>query len=174
MCDVFFDTCRDLLLSKFDWPFARRYKKLQLLDATNMVVPEGEYVYQLPEDCRTPWVIQKRGNDTPWCVMGSQLYCKLGNDVYLYYTAQETNPSVFTDTFVNLLSLLLAVKMGPALTQDKDLIKLITGQYGMAQAESWESDANVGDSYREHDEDPNNDTFVNPPGSEKDNSWYNR
>ena len=175
MCDVFFDICRDLLLSKFDWPFARKYVQLQQVDAGALLleVPDSEYVYQLPADCRTPRDLQKRGNDVPWRVMGDKVYCMLEEDVYLFYTSQETNFALFTDTFANLLAMLMAVRMGPALTQDKDLVKSLTAQYGLAQAEAWESDANIGDNYREYDEDPNNDTFVNPDGA-VETAWYER
>ena len=168
MCDVFFDACRDLILSKFDWPFAHRYKKLQQLSSENVAIPEGEYIYQLPEDCLVARDIQERGSDVIWCVMGDHIHCKISENVFLHYTAQETNPSMFSDTFVNILFLLLAVRIGPPISQDKALVEAINKQYVYAQADSWETDANIGTLDRGYDNTPENDTFVSPPGVEMD------
>ena len=37
-------------------------------------------------------------------------------------------------------------------------------QFNIEQANAWESDANIGEDYREPDELPENDTFVNVDG----------
>jgi len=164
MCDVFYDMSRDLLLAKFDWPFARVYASLNQVDTTSMTVPDNQYVWQLPVDCMTPRTIQQLGSKDRWRVMGDKIYCDLSDEVYLYYTKKITNPSLFTDTYVALLTLRLAVSMGPAITSDKKLVELLQTQYSIAQAESWESDANIGNDYRAYDEDPENDTFVSADG----------
>lgn len=178
MCDVFFDICRDLLLSKFDWPFARKYTLLQAVDMTDLDIPDGEYLYALPADCKVARDIGKRGNDTPWSVMADGLHCIMSESVYLFYTYKVTDSALFSDPFADLLAMQLAVKIAPAITQDKDLVKVLADQYRIVQQEAWEADANIGDSYRVHDEDPNNDTFVSPDGSESDETgtepWYNR
>jgi len=169
MCFVFFDMTRDYLLSKFDWPFARAFRKLQLLDVTSMTVPEGWYPFKLPSDCRNPRELHPPGSKDPWRIMGSVLYCKRtgigGDDAYLYYTIQNVDPSSYSDTFASLLSLGLAVRLCPSITQDKALTKALRDQFREEQRDAWESDANIGNEYREFDEDPNNDAFVNPDGS---------
>ncbi len=178
MCDVFFDICRDLLLSKFDWPFARKYAQLTALDMTDVDAPDGDYIYVLPIDCKIARDIGKRGNDTPWHIMSDGLHCTLASEVYLFYTYKVTDSAKFSDSFADLLAMLLAVKIAPAITQDKDLVKILAEMYRIAQVEAWETDANVGDGYREHDEDPVNDTFVNPNDTVSDETgtepWYNR
>ena len=170
MADVFFDFTRDYLLAKFDWPFARRFKKLQPLavQQLKMEVPAGKFAYELPADCHTPRDIHPPGSKDKWHVMGWQLYCdidpKSDRDVYLYYTCAALDPRFYSHTFNNLVALGLAVKMCPAITQDKALAGALMEQFAAEQINAWESEANIGEDYRAHDEDPNNDTFVNPDG----------
>lgn len=164
MSSNFFDSTRDYLLAKFDWPFARGFKKLNEVDMMDIDVPAGMKVYQLPNDCRTPRDLWPPGSKTPWRIAADRLYTPTTGTIYLYYTVQEVNTALFTDTFVSLLALGMAVRMAPAITQDKNLSKILYEQYQTEQLESWESDANIGEDYRSPDEDPNNDTFVYPDG----------
>lgn len=166
MCANFFDITRDYLLSKFDWPFARAYKELNALDPGSLEVdvPINVNVYQLPSDCKTPRDIDPPGSRDPWYVAKNRLYTSKTGDIFLRYTCLITDPAEFSDTFSNLLSMGLAVRLAPPLTQDKSLTKALYEQYTREQFESWESDANIGNDYRSHDEDPNNDTFVSPDG----------
>jgi hypothetical protein len=164
MCKVFYDIARDLMLSKFDWPFARKYAQLQQLDTTGLTIPTNMYVYQIPSDCKTPRTIQDLGSRDLWRVVADTIHCYISSGVYLYYTKHETNPAMFTDTFVDMVYLHLAVQMGPALTTDKKLVSLLREQYKMAQFDGWESDANIGNDYISHDDNPENDTFVNVDG----------
>jgi hypothetical protein len=162
MCDVFFDSVRDYLLAKFDWPFARSFAKLQQLDRTGVDTPTGVYAYQLPTDCITPRDIFPSGSKDWWEVMGTVLFCKKSSDVYLYYTKREISTGMFSPTFEHLLALGMAVKMGPAIIQDKTILANIANQFNADQRDCWESDANIGNSYRAYDETPDNDSFVNP------------
>lgn len=170
MADAFFDSTRDYLLSKFDWPFARRFVKLQPLDSKGMKleVPKGRFAYELPHDCHTPRDLHPPGSRDRWHIMGRVLYCDIDPDsdrkVYLYYTAAAVNTEAYSSTFCDLLALGLAVKMCPAVTQDKTLTTALAEQFTVEQVNVWESEANVGEDYRAHDEDPNNDSFVNPGG----------
>lgn len=173
MCDVFFESTKEYLLSKFDWPFACKLKKLQPVILPEDEVPYGEYGYQIPSDCKTPRDIHPRGGRDYWVVRGQVLFCKIppetdssgvraNRDVQLYYTYNNVDASQFTDTFATLLYIAMAVRMAPSLTQDKDLTRALAAQYQVEMREAWESDANIGNDYRAHDEDPNNDTFVHP------------
>jgi len=178
MADVFFDFTRDYLLAKFDWPFARKLAKIQPLDVASnkLTVPAGWYPYQLPNDCHTPRDLHPYGTDRKWHIMNDVLYCEVSPDVdedlLLYYTSKNIDVSKYSFTFNNLLSLGLAVKMCPAITQDKALTNALTEQFAVEQINAWESEANIGEDYRTHDEDPNNDSFVNPDGAYiEDDSW---
>ena len=77
-----------------------------------------------------------------------------------------TSPSSFSDAFVSLLSLAISIKIGPPITQDKKLVSELKAQYISERNEVFESEANIGNDYREYDNDPDNDSFVNPDISE--------
>ncbi len=162
MSEIFYDYARDYLLSKFDWPFARSLNKLNPIAPAVLEVPNGQFAFSLPADCITPRDMYPQGSSTWWEVIGDLLYCKQETDVYLYFTKRITDSTKFSYTFVNLMALAMAVRMGPAITQDKKLTGTLYQQFVNEQRDAWESDANVGNTYRESDEDPNNDTFVNP------------
>jgi hypothetical protein len=179
MADTFFDFTRDYLLSKFDWPFAKKYMKLQPLAASkDREDPEGWNPYQIPNDCHAPRDLAPKGSKTPWFVMGNVLYCTIPLDddgasqVYLYYTSAEIDVSKYSRTFNNLLALGLAVKMCPAITQDKALTTALGEQFGVEQVNAWEANANIGNEYREPDERPEFDSFVNPPDGDIDYGDY--
>jgi len=161
MCQTLFEPTKNLLLSKFDWPFARRYATLNQLDLTGQPIPFGSYGYQLPNNCLTPRDIYPKGSRDKWIVMGDALYT-IQTSVGLYFTAQVTDISSVSDTFAHLLAQAIAIKIAPAITQDKKLTAVLANQYKSMQSEVWESEANVGNDYREYDDDPDNDTFVNP------------
>lgn len=166
MCDVFYESVRDYLLSRYDWPFARRYLKLQPLDEDVEDTPENLHGYQLPSDCRTPRDIAPPGSRIKWQIFGTSLYCRIPPEspVYLYYTSKEIDVSTYSDTFIMILALGMASYLAPSITQDKGVAQNLTRRFEIEQREGFESDANVGNSYREPDERPENDTFVNPDG----------
>lgn len=161
MADVLFEPSRDLLLSKFDWPFARKYKELNQLDLSAEDTPWGEYGYSLPSDCITPRDIWPKGSNDSWHIIGEVLFCNQ-DAVGLFYTGRVDSAAKYSDTFADLLALRMAVKMCPAITQDKRLTAELKQQYKEETFEAWETDANIGNDYRAYDEDPNNDTFVDP------------
>lgn len=168
MAEIFFDFTRDYLLSRFDWPFARKFVKLQpLAESSDLTIPEGKTAYQLPNDCHTPRDLHPPGSKDKWYIMGDVLLCDIEPEqagVYLYYTAKTVDMNIYPHTFCNLLSLGLAVKLCAPISQDKPLQRALIEQFAAEQMNVWESEANVGEDYRAHDEDPNNDTFVYPDG----------
>ena len=162
MADVFYEPTKDYLLSRIDWSFARKFKKLNLLSLPEDEVPEGQYPYQLPNDCKVPRILTPVGGRTSWELLGDILMCDQPSNVALYYTATGTPVARFTDPFVNVLALGIAVRLAPPISQDSDLVDSLYKQFLNEQKECWESDANIGNIYREFDEDPSNDTFVAP------------
>lgn len=170
MADVFFDFTRDYLFQKFDWPFAKRFVKLQPLNAEQMKlkVPAGMFPYQLPHECHAARDLYPMGSKDPWDVMGDVLYCTVDpateQEVCLYYTALIEDVTKYSSSFSNLLALGLAVKMCAPITQDKALQQSLNEQFTVEQQNTWEANANIGNLYREYDEDPNNDSFVYPDG----------
>jgi len=161
MSDVFFNITRDYILSKFDWPFARALEPLQKLVLDDDNIPSGMFAFQLPINCKTPRSIAPVGSRTKWEVIGNTLFTDK-ESVSLYYTRNDVQAAKYSDTFVSLVALRLALLMSPSITQDKALTSALKGQYDAEQFESWESDANIGNTYSEYDNDANNDTFVSP------------
>ena len=81
-------------------------------------------------------------------------------DVSVYYTRKEVNVVMFSATFSTALSVLLAYRMCPSITQDEALTKALFEQYKMEVSEFAANDANEGNDYIPFDTDPNNDSFV--------------
>jgi len=161
MCDIFYDSAVSYLMAKFDWPFARRYKSLKQVDLDDL--PEGINAFQIPADCRTPRDINEPGSKDQWEVFGDYIYTPV-DIVNLYYTTNDVSVTRFSDTFVSILALGIAVRMGPSITQDKALVKVLYERFTGEVREAHETDANIGNTYREFNEDPNNDSFVYPDG----------
>ena len=159
MCDVFFDITRDYLLSLFDWPFARKYVKLNAI-ADPAGAPDGWSAYMLPADCMTPRNIAPLGTNTKWRQQGGWILTQASSDVYLYYTAKISNETLYSSPFSNLLILGLASRIAPAISKDKAISNTLKEEYKIAQAEMWESEANIGSEWVDHDGDPENDSFV--------------
>lgn len=158
-CKKFYDATRDYLYALFDWPFARGFKNLNELDLSAEDVPEGEQGFQLPHDCMVPRDIHPRGNPVAWTISKDRLFTKVST-VGLYYTTREEDTSLFSSPFMHILSLGIAVKLCPPITQDKELTKSLYAQFKQDLRDCQEADANIGNDYRMFDEDPDNDSFV--------------
>lgn len=175
MCKNFYDVTRDYLLARFDWPFARAFKNLKELDLSTEDVPEGEHAFQLPIDCKTPRDVHPPGSATAWRISGNRLFTHKSS-IGLYYTKKEVNPSLYSDTFSNMLAEGLAVRLCTPITQDKELAKTLFAQFRGELRDAEESDANIGNDYRTFDEDPENDSFVtgHPPTEIVIQDWVTR
>ena len=161
MCSTFYEIQRVYLISRFDWPFARKFKRLQQLDIDSDDLPLGNYAYALPNDCLTPRDIWPKGSRDFWEVFGNQLYTELSS-VALYYTTDISDPAKFSPAFVHSMWQGLAVRICAPITQNIKMTQELFNQYRLEERESWENDANIGNMYREYNEHPDNDSFVNP------------
>lgn len=159
LCDRMYDPMRDYQLTRFDWNFARKLTKLNPLEQET---PPGTYAYGLPADCRAVRELYPLGSKEWWEVLGRVFLCKRAQEVYIYYTANSISEALFPDTFAFILSLSLAIKIAPALTQDKALTRSLFEQYKMEESEVWEADANISNQYKPVDGMPEYDTFVYP------------
>lgn len=154
------------VLADVDWTFARRFKQLQE-SADSAAVPSTDlanvYTFDLPSDCLVPRELYPRGSQDQWEVYGRFLQCFKNYDdgVYLYYTTSEVTSDQYTHMFSIALAAKLASMFAPSLTQDKALTRQMVDHYLMVKGDAWHSDANIGNSYREYDNDKDNDSFVN-------------
>lgn len=160
MCDVFYESQVKYLLRIFDWSFARKFSWLNELVLNEDTKP-NEYIYQLPYDCARPIDVWPDGHRQKWKIMGNKLYTTL-EKVGLTYISNDIPTEYFTDDFIDVLSHRLAIKLCPSITQDTDLLRSLNASYDYIEAKAMESDANIGCSYLRYDNNPNNDTYVDP------------
>lgn len=122
-CRRFYDISLQRVLRDFDWPFARRYATLGLVEED----PNQEYAYsyRYPSDCvAIRKILSNLRNDT----RQSRIHFSLGNDdagqlVYtdqaeaeIRYTYLETDPDKFPPDFTIAFSYLIAYYIAPSLT----------------------------------------------------------
>jgi hypothetical protein len=174
LCQTLYPIVRDAILSVSDWSFARKTVLLQRL-ATDLV--EGP-TYQIPSDCLTPLSIWPRGQiRIQFKIAGDKIIIPVYNVVgtataltasrYLQYTRRETDTVLFSSSFVDLVALDLATRLAMPLANDLKLASALRQDLKFLRLEAEAEDANRGDDYRNADEDPENDTFVNPLGSSR-------
>lgn len=165
LCKTLLPRVRDFNLSMQDWSFARKTALLRILEDEH---PEGA-VFQIPSDCLTPLNLFPRTQfRDPWKIEGNKIIIPwlssedTDAEVYLQYTAKTTNTSLFSESFKNVLAIDLAFRMCMPLTQDAKLYGALGSSLRITRLENAAEDANRGDEYRFADEDPENDSFVNP------------
>jgi len=135
---------------------------LQPLDPDSVLVPSGVTAYAIPSDCLSIRDMYPRGSRDKWWIHGNIFFTIKSSDVYVYYTKRVTDTEAFNEPFVDLLTSKLAVKLSPSISQDKKLTDQLIKQYELDKLDCWEADSNMGNYYREPDEEPRLDTFVNP------------
>lgn len=133
-CLRWYDPSRKSTLERFDWGFARRRAALALhtVDAPDT----WGYRYQWPATCIAARYIPDPGDDdvkVPFrqenASDGSRsLLTNLGSAT-LIYTFDATDPNLFTPTFVDALSFLMAFRMAPKLTASKGKQKEMADAY---------------------------------------------
>lgn len=174
-CSVLYPMLRDYLLTRLDWPFARKLgllmplaeeqpKRIGLNVQIKTYVPDGWYAYQLPGDCAAPRDLDPPGSKEKWKLFQNAILTTQApeKEPKLYYTAFIIATSLFSMTFVNLLSLGIAARLAPIIAQDKALASNLHSQWLNEQYTVFADDANIGEEYRVPDEQPLNDPFVDP------------
>ena len=158
MCQTRFGLTRDSLLAKFDWPFARGFSKV-----SELILPVDEQMasyraYAIPGDCRTVRGLEPRSGRYSWEILGDKIMTP-AIITGVFYTRQILLVNRYSDGFVSLLALALAIRLAPALSKDRALTNSLAAQFKELQNDTWEAEANVGNTYRHKDSDPNLDTF---------------
>ena len=163
LCASLYKIVRNECLVLCDWSFASRMAKLSQ-------IVEYHYrgaVFALPEDCLTPVKLfpKSAANDLNFIIEGARLVIpgtdsesKFPIGVWLKYTREEDNTSIFTPSFSALVSLDLAVRLCMPLTQDSKLQRQLDSRLAMAKVESTTESANRGEDFIR---DQAHDTFLN-------------
>lgn len=165
LCKVFYPEVRDLLLSRHDWAFARKYVQLQEIAdyADDNALEEGYYAFALPSDCLRAIDLDPIGLKDRWELRGSAVITVLDEEVYLKYTRQVTDVGLFSSEFKNILAFEMALHLAMPLTMDKKTVEMMRQAASMAFMEGTALNANIGSEHRNPALDPVFDTFVNPP-----------
>lgn len=132
-CDLFYELCRDQVLSDFDWPFATGFAALAQM-ATNPD-PEFECCYTLPTDCLTVRrVLTPEFNTMNWpgtfyvpqqapikhrVIAGSSSRLLSVNieNAQIEYTKRIEAPGMFSAQFVSALAWKLAESIAPSISR---------------------------------------------------------
>ena len=122
-CRRFFPICRDATLEDFEWPFARRFADLALVEEDP--TDEWAYSYRYPTNAITiRRILSGVRNDTlqsrvPYEIVnddaGKLIYTDL-DDASIEYTYRVTNSEHFSPAFVIAMSYRLAHMIAPRLT----------------------------------------------------------
>lgn len=159
VCKVQYAPLRDLLISQYDWSFARKFATLRAavdVDSTNFGV-----AYDIPADCLRPLDILPEGTNQRWEIAGSYLYTPVTEPI-LRYTAKGIGTGMYTASFIDALASELAFRIAPAIRQNDRIEAGFAQKAKLALLLAQEEDAGRGSEYRASDGDPNNDSFVDP------------
>lgn len=120
-CNAFYDFCVDQVLRDLNWPFARKYAALALVDgaADDPVNDDWTYAYRYPADCvAVRRIVTSAGrNDTkpPPFAIGNDASGRL---VYtdqelavVEYTLRITDPTLYDPVFGSCLAWLLGAEI---------------------------------------------------------------
>jgi len=130
VCRRFYAPMISEVFRDFDWPFARKYADLGLIEADPN--EEWDFSYRYPSDCsRAIKILSGTRNDTrqsrvPYArggdSVGSIIYTDK-EDAQLKYILNNVSENSFTSDFVMMASFLLAGYIAPSVT-DGDPFKL--------------------------------------------------
>jgi len=161
VCEALYKMVRDRLLMSYDWSCARVVATLTSasdIDSNSYGSP-----YEIPVDCMMPRDILPSGTKQAWHKQGKYIFTSVAGP-QLQYTKKLTSEGDFDQPFVTALTYELAASIAPSVKGDVKLSKDIAQTAGYQVTAAQEADAGVGSEYRYADNDPNNDTFVNPDG----------
>lgn len=163
VCKRHYEQTRDLLLSKYDWGFARKTATLALLTEE---YDGWDFAYQSPSDCLVPRKIwdsitataynlkfypevysNYKGVKVPFEIRvnsdgSSKVILTNQEDAVLIYTARITDVNAFDVNFIEALYLKLASKMAYPLRKDPNKAKQLLQEHMIAIGEAGVIDAN--------------------------------
>lgn len=171
VCEVAYSTCLKQLFI-YDWSFGRGVADLRVTDGA----ASNEYgtAYDLPIDCKRPLDIFPIGTRQRWVRIGKSIYTNVPSPKLLY-TKHVPVSGDFPDYFVIALARSIEAEIAPAMKQDDKTTRTSMSKAQTALLEALDADARSNNEYRNPDNDPNYDTFVDPDVSEGTSSlenWY--
>lgn len=146
-CKLHYDPARREVLKVRNWPFARKYVLMGLVEENPTL--EWGYAYRYPSDClkvrRILTTVRNDPNPPPYMIgrdtQGKLLYCDIA-DVEIEYTVDEETTTRFDALFDDALAWKLGKKLAPSLARLKGAIELCEKGYLDALALAGDEAAN--------------------------------
>lgn len=163
LSQIMYKHIRDLFLEDYEWTFNTKYKQLALLSGEEH--PQFSFIYSVPSDCfYARQLLDSNGtisSKVKWEVYSKKIATNVEN-AWLRYSLMITATGFFPMYFVEAVAAQVAAELAPAIVQDKNrynaLLKIAEARLYQAR----DKDAELGIEYLFRDNDPENDTFVNP------------
>lgn len=153
------------VLSRFDWPFARSFARLNKVAEPDTYVPEGKALYVLPANCIRPICILPDSAATVWEQVGGYILTYNNGEEaedmpVLKFTKLELNTLVFSETFTAIVADYLAARLiGPLKGEDAKTVAAYDNRAEMRFNALISVDANTGSEGVEIEGSTYNDSF---------------
>lgn len=136
MCNQFYETTRDALLSKHPWTFSM-FEETLARTSEDPLLDDYEYVYQLPADVVTIRKTDQLGNE--YRILRDRLFSNQTSVKVLY----QKNPGeeFFPAYFTRVIEFRMAEILSLSLTQDSDMARAFQQQYLLSVREARGTDS---------------------------------
>ena len=136
-CNNFYENIRDEVLEMHPWPFAKRIEQLCYVAGTEYA--GWDYTYEYPDDAVK---IRRIFTDTStleeinefdvvinYDLDEKYIVAKVGDEAYAEYTAQVTDPDLWSKTFINAMTTRLASELIIPLTTNPEKKQELLKEY---------------------------------------------
>lgn len=143
----------------YNWPFARRIKKLNEIGELDNEDKIFSYVHRTPSDSHHIIDLLPIGRGGKWEQIGVQIHSNFAEPRALYIT-KEISPANFSGPFVNSVVLYLAHLLAGPITRDPKRTQELFQVFSAGLFENLRLDAGIGSEHLHPDANADNDAFV--------------
>jgi len=121
ICKQYYDNCKNKLLARFNWSFARKIASLNIISSDEYITLKDRYknIFQLPSDLIN--IIQIFESESiSFIVMGDKLLTSADTITILYLSAED-NTSLYSPLFIDTLTYTLAADIAMNITDTYQL-----------------------------------------------------
>jgi hypothetical protein len=158
-CNAAHTSALPLLLTSYDWTFARKIKSLTVNthDSESYL-----YTYSIPTACLKPIKLEGVRSKNLWVITDYGIETNV-SPAKLRFTFLQDNPGRYSQSFAEALGLEIAKRIAPSQSGlSTSALKEIKAEAAHALALAQEDDANRGFDGNLDSSDPMQETFINP------------